>query len=126
MMRTIKFRTFYRPNANFDYHDAVDLKNSESFLFHYGDCEMEQFTGLFDRNGKEIYEGDFLCDFEVEEEENSNPACYKVEYVDRLACWCVDTSFLRNGSGYVSITDYFVKENLEIIGNSYQNPELPR
>ena len=70
MMRTIKFRTFYKPDADFDYHDAVDLKKSPSFLLHYGDCEMEQFTGLYDRNGKEIYEGDFLYDLEIEEKEN--------------------------------------------------------
>jgi uncharacterized phage protein (TIGR01671 family) len=124
MMRIIKFRTFYKPDADFDYHDAVDLKNTPSFLFHYGDCELEQFTGLFDKNGKEIYEGDFLYDLEIEEEEKGGQPYYKVEYIGRLGCWCVDTSSLRNGSGYVSIIDYFVKENLEIMGNSYQNPEL--
>jgi uncharacterized phage protein (TIGR01671 family) len=124
MMRTIKFRTFYKPEDDFDYHDADDLKRTESFLLHYGESKLEQFTGLFDKNGKEIYEGDFLYDLEIEENENGSQPFYKVEYVDRLGCWCIDCSFSRNGSGYVSIADYFVKENLEIIGNSYQNPEL--
>ena len=123
-MRTIKFRIFYKPDVDFDYHDAVDLKNTESYLFHYGECGLEQFTGLFDINGKEIYEGDFLCNFEIKDQESENRQFYKVEYVDRLGCWCVDTSFSKNGTGYVRLSDYFVKENLEIIGNSHQNPEL--
>lgn len=123
-MRTIKFRTFYKPDADFDYHDVVDLKNTASYLFHYGECGLEQFTGLFDKNGKEIYEGDFLYDLEIENQESENRRSYKVEYVDQMGCWCVDTSFSRNGTGYVSISDYFVKENLKILGNSYQNPEL--
>ncbi len=43
-MRPIKFRTFYKPDADFDYHDEDDLKNTESFLFHYGESRQEQFT----------------------------------------------------------------------------------
>lgn len=123
-MRIIKFRTFYKPDADFDYHDADDLKKTPSFLFHYGDCELEQFTGLFDKNGNEIYEGDFLSDLEIEEEEEGGQTYYKVEYLDRMACWCIDISNSRNGTAYVSITDYFAKEQLEIIGNCYQNAEL--
>jgi len=73
-----------------------------------------QYTGLKDKNGKEIYEGDIISDHvgigEVEYVERH--AAFRVNYHDGQAKW---------------FYDYFLqgeRESIEWIGNIYENPEL--
>jgi len=73
---------------------------------------LEQFTGLLDRNGKEIYEGDIVTwgygptavRFAALEEDNEEG--YPVKRIG----WIVD--------------DCFLDGNCEVIGNIHENPEL--
>lgn len=67
---------------------------------------MLQYTGLKDKNGKEIYQGDILLDFKGDKR--------VVEYIDN-GFWCS----YPNGDHYFPAT-----EHREIIGNIYENPEL--
>ena len=59
-MRTIKFRVWNEEQKYMAYQGTPDLETLQSFIFHFGDKELMQFTGLHDKNGKEIYTGDIL------------------------------------------------------------------
>jgi len=59
-MREIKFRAWDRNNKYMAYQGTPDIETLESFIFHFGDCILMQYTGLKDKNGVEIYEGDVL------------------------------------------------------------------
>ena len=73
-----------------------------------------QFTGLKDRNGKEIYEGDI-----VEAEGKEGKQQFKVFWY-RAGVWSIHN---------VAVSDTFWREDdqlrqFEVIGNIYENPEL--
>jgi uncharacterized phage protein (TIGR01671 family) len=79
-----------------------------------GLLEIMQFTGLHDKNGKEIYEGDILRT-DAEKEYISavayEQAGFKVDsYSDKDVC-----EHLENIAPHHSA---------EVIGNIYENPEL--
>lgn len=111
-MREIKFRAWmYRKML---YNVFPTGKNGECYsfisnLYYKCDHNIMQYTGLKDKNGKEIYEGDIL---EYTTEISSKKTIGKVEFYN--GCFVVGRP-----KDYIYIID-----NIEIIGNIYENPEL--
>ena len=93
---------------------AVTISNENVKYYHLGinEVELMQSTGLKDKNGLEIYEGDVITEEIGEGEYLFAEVIYK------------DGCFLgkeRNFEPEYPISD-FVKG--KVIGNIYQNPEL--
>ena len=123
-MREIKFRgKTEEMNSWWTYGNLVICDNGDYQIGNcprYGDIyyrnkvfkeTVGQYTGLHDKNGKEIYEGDIVKSFFVDTDEAGNEI-YKyyimeVKYDEVLCSYKID-KFM----------------NLEVIGNIYENKEL--
>jgi len=135
-MREIKFRAFDKQkNRMFDVYglgkdwvtedtlDGVDegnnCFNAEEFKSR---IEIMQFTGLKDKNGVDIYEGDILQETNVYGDIRGEVLFSSAKfirshyYVDKKNHW------LKTHGVFYDL--HFYQLNQEIIGNIYQNPEL--
>lgn len=136
-MREIKFRVFldkmYYPDEYLEYDtnlagidflnktvtfeeytDGEEVDNLQKYSFdeesilYKKDLKIMQCTGLKDKNGKEIYEGDILF------------ASFREEYPKVV---------FENGSFRAECDEYSLKledfaDVFEVVGNIYENPEL--
>ena len=128
-MRTIKFRG-RKPNGEWLYGDLVQCDGQvviipadgyDSFDCYFVDPEtVGQYTGLKDKNGKEIYEGDvheydgrhFAVKFGYYTDDDTHVEMYYGWYLD-------SNSLEEQGSLGVDSEKY-----VNIVGNVYENPEL--
>ncbi|HEM4977751.1 TPA: hypothetical protein U1186_000544 [Streptococcus suis] len=77
-----------------------------------------QSTGLFDKNGKEIFEGDAVVVYDELNEFESE--VYEIVYSQDNLAWI----FYDNKSHDFYLISTCTWDELEIIGNIYENPEL--
>lgn len=109
MSREIKFRAWdgYRfTKAGISFNNTTG-----EMMVTRGDV-LEQFTGLKDSRGKEIYEGD-IVKFRSHPEKTRT---MKVEYNSDLARFQV-----FDADGWHTFQHY---NSIEVIGNVHENPEL--
>ena len=130
-MREIKFRAW--DNENKQMLDVQELNFEDCFYgggmqirttmyndyFDYREMPLMQYTGLKDKNGQEIYEGDIVF---IKGETELLDVKGKVEYSDTFAQFIItNTGNIVNEAE--PLGDY-EEEDIEKIGNVYDNPEL--
>lgn len=113
--RQIKFRAWNNDRGKFYYSDKylslfsffrkIDRVNVLS------NTSLQQYTGLTDKNGKEIYEGD-IVKHKLQEDVKGNISFYEGSFI-------VGIALTRN-----SLINFNVPNYIEIIGNIHENPEL--
>lgn len=124
MNRIIKFRAWDKNNKRFIESgdmllgNIVGWKNTKEFeVGATSDFEIIQFTGLHDKNGKEIYEGDL---FQV-----AKNRIYEVVFTTKGEYDEIQCGFgLRSKDIPDFIIDTYAVNEGEIIGNIYENLEL--
>lgn len=132
-MRVPKFRAWdksvghlYEVQTLIDGGDAIGryVLNGEMRYIHLCADEIivEQYTGLKDKNGKEIYEGDIVEeDIDFSSKMTDGTFRYRVYWDECLLCWSLDPIGREE-----SIHDELWQTNLSrrIIGNVHKNSDL--
>lgn len=114
-MREIKFRAWDKLNKDMFNVESINFqerrvyKDTVSYR-KFEDIDLMQYSGLKDKNNKEIYEGDI---FHI----GSKKILYVVEWID----FGLKGRQIKNIS-WIGL-DYW-KDDIEVIGNIYENPEL--
>lgn len=135
-MREIKFRVWDKTNKCFALEDSFVIGNNGTVYLWKSDnsltCikkfEINQFTGLLDKQGVKIYEGDILRADRLDSENKEWLGVVKHNSYGGLCLYY---------NKYISNTDktlqtpiqdpqnaIWIKQHCEVIGNIYENSEL--
>ena len=130
-MREIKFRgqrqsdnkwiygDLLQPIEICDIYEISDCESIDGSRYDVVEDTIGQYTGLKDKNGKEIYEGDILQD---------KDCIYKVifEYgsFDGKIIEVLRNVGTQKGMTYQLSFIISDNDNIKVIGNIYENPEL--
>ena len=122
-MREIKFRAWHKGKKIIGNVLGIDILHKEIFFSNENvDCyehvdfkniELMQYTGLKDKNNKEIYEGDILSD-------GNDEKPYKVIFENGSFRAEFEGDFEEYSFDLIDV----VAQGCEVVGNIYENSEL--
>lgn len=129
MTREIKFRAWDKKRK--EWYGASDPEITTFYGFHlFGECtgfcypsiedlehlEITQFTGLYDKNGKEVYEGDVVITNQPMYDEG-NTYNQVVFYNSAFIFKAIDNKL-------DCVVYEYSSKFIKVIGNVFENPEL--
>ncbi|NHI48010.1 hypothetical protein FDE94_09035 [Clostridium botulinum] len=139
-MREIKLRAWDKIDEkirevtliDFEYKKVKLLNDytGESYLRDFEEVILLEYTGLKDKNDKEIYEGDIVkYTFDLPESQYVTKNGLKIRIAEVFWCnWRSSFAVYANGNSKLANSDLFryVRNGnrVEVIGNIYDNPEL--
>ncbi len=136
-MRTIKFRGynrknnewlhgFYLQNRGAHFVCPDEFATNKCFDDYQVDPEtVGQFTGIVDKNDKEIYEGDI-----VKTQFSKDPLGHVVWHNNGYFCICTSDERMKYGEDFTTIGQFVQDQidgdriKIDVIGNIHDNPEL--
>jgi len=132
-MRQIKFRGKTKVTGKWicgdiahlygDVHIQTDISDNDRRGTIGWDVDVDtigQFTGIVDRNGTEIYEGDIIRAYDS----NGKPVLHEVYYFNKEARFATKLIGYENLNEGLLIQKWINELDFEIIGNIFDNPEL--
>ena len=124
-MRSLRFRAWDESTMKYNVVPLFGEKGPEIIEHHplagfrlHSVKDIMQFTGLHDKNGKEIYEGDLI--------KNKYGRICEVVWMEHFGCWDAhvrEFGFKREG-GHLGFQNNEWSRCVIVIGNIYENPEL--
>ena len=143
MSREIKFRIYDTDEKEMFYQEDIDyidfftgivfIREEDGYDYlidSRSDGKLMQYTGLKDKNGKEIYEGDILRCKCLKKCKLDSCAEKVIQYKNSLIEWwesgCNLGYRLRDSKGKTMMIKptHLNTMEVEVIGNIYENPEL--
>lgn len=111
-MRTIKYRYVFKKGSFSPLFQVVSLEDIEHGVLEkipgWDIVSRDQYTGLKDKNGIDIYEGDIVKHYKLGDFDKENPIIGEVVM----------------GAGLLNVGNWPISKEPEVIGNIYENPEL--
>ena len=133
MNRETKFRFWNKREKKMT--RGLYLWEMKDIDFEFGDFTPLEFTGLKDKKGVEVFEGDIVkvLDRDWPSQLDSYPEMSNQQYLDFLSSYCEviysgDRFSLKQikGKGYFTedLSKNYGRDVFEVIGNIYENPNL--
>lgn len=115
MANRYNWRLWDTKNKCFDKDFKIEIEpENEKDIIEDEESILMQSTGMIDKNGKEIFEGDIVKDLDE--------IC-TIEYIDIKCGFSAVICKVKHKNGNHYLTKD-ITSDLEVIGNIYENPDL--